>query len=280
MERSAGCRRRPATCGCASTWTGWTGPWSRPRTTFRVLSAAPTVRLIDPPTRAVVGEPVRVPFEVTTRARRGGQGLDPLRHRVHAALPDPRRDRRRRVDPRDGGPGGSADHRARTAGADRQQEAALRRRAQPGGASSSDGDASSSVPDVVTVGIPSEFAFSADGCRVAVARIEGPGERSASGGSPAPRAERRSPGRRRARAPIVLTVIARGRRPTRPRRPIVLSVGGTSVMAEEPGSSRGNRQWQRHLLGRGRGVRSSGWSSTAWVRSSRCSSRWSGSGSA
>ena len=58
------------------------------------------------------------------RRRRVGHGLDPLRHRVLAALPDPRRHRRRRVDSEGAGPGGAPDSRPRTPGPDREREAA------------------------------------------------------------------------------------------------------------------------------------------------------------
>src|SRR6185369_17033048 len=51
-------------------------------TSFRVLSPPPTVRLLSPPTHAVVGQPVRVSFEVTNALResvevstRGGEEL-------------------------------------------------------------------------------------------------------------------------------------------------------------------------------------------------------------
>ena len=52
--------------------TGLDGTDVSDSATFRVLSAPPTVRLIDAPTRAVVGRPVRVSFKVTRRASTSG----------------------------------------------------------------------------------------------------------------------------------------------------------------------------------------------------------------
>ncbi|MCW2764580.1 MAG: hypothetical protein JWO11_539 [Nocardioides sp.] len=141
---------------------------------FRVLSVPPTIRLIDAPTRAVVGRPVRVSFRVTN----GIDGWAKVSTRSGIVLT-------RRYLIRDGrgvlgwtprapGPavllirarghqGQTATEALRIAVAPRPEAATppiltlLR------------------VPDVATVGRASDFAFRADGCRVAVARIEGPG---------------------------------------------------------------------------------------------------------
>jgi uncharacterized protein len=59
-------------------------------TSFRVLNPAPTVRLLSAPTRAVVGRPVRVSFEVTNALResavvatRGGEDVERT-YRIHS----------------------------------------------------------------------------------------------------------------------------------------------------------------------------------------------------
>jgi uncharacterized protein len=144
-------------------------------TAFRVLSPPPTLRLTGAPTRAVVGRPVRFSFEAT--------------HALNASVEVSTRGGivfTRRYLIRDGT--GFVEWTPRTAG-----PAVLRIRAhghqgqtaretlriavapRPEAASPPTVTLLQ-VPDAATVGRASEFAFRADGCRAALARIEGPGD--------------------------------------------------------------------------------------------------------
>jgi uncharacterized membrane protein (UPF0182 family) len=144
------------------------------RTTFSVLSAPPTVRLIDPPTKAVVGEPLVIPFQVT-------HALDAVaRVSTLSGI-----EFRRRYLIRDGT--ALVEWTPKTAGkaellitVNGGQGQMASKKLQFDVAPSPEEPVPPTVtlddvPDVVTVGIASEFSFSADGCRVAVARIRGPG---------------------------------------------------------------------------------------------------------
>ena len=144
-------------------------------TTFSVLSAPPTIRLVDAPTTAVVGEPVRVRFEVTNA----------LDARAKVSTPSGVEfDRRYLI--RDGPavvewtPQAPGEAVLVIATLGRQGQIASERLrfdvAPTPEAPPPPTVTLLEVPDELTVGAASRFAFAADGCQVAVARIEGPGD--------------------------------------------------------------------------------------------------------
>jgi excisionase family DNA binding protein len=142
-------------------------------TAFRVLSAPPAIRLIDKPTRAVVGRPVRVSFKV----RNGVDAVATISTRSGIVFA-------RRYLIRDGtgvvewtprAPGSAVlllragGHQGQVA-SKRLRITVVRRPETPPPPTVT----LLLVPDEVAVGRASDFAFRADDCRVAVARIEGP----------------------------------------------------------------------------------------------------------
>ena len=145
------------------------------RAAFRVLSAAPTLRLIDPPTRAVAGRPVRVSFRVTHAVDELARvstrsGIVLARHYlirdgvgVLTWTPSTTGSAVLLIRVR-GHQGQVANRSVRIAVAPRHPTAAPPTVTLV------------QVPDVATVGRASQFAFRADGCTEVVARIEGPGE--------------------------------------------------------------------------------------------------------
>jgi uncharacterized membrane protein (UPF0182 family) len=204
---------------------GLDGTGASDSTTFRVLSAAPTVRLVDPPTQAVVGEPVLVPFEVAN-------ALDSVA-RV-STLSGIEFTRRYLI--RDGT--AVVEWTPETAGAavllitvhGRQEQTASKKVVFDVAPSPEEPPpptvALVEVPDVVTVGVPSEFAFSADGCRVAAARIEGPDNELRVWKFPCPASRATFTWAPPAAGDYVLTVVARGSG--------VASQTAIVVSAEEP----------------------------------------------
>ena len=155
--------------------TGLDGTVTSDSVAFRVLSAAPTVRMIDRPTRAVVGEPLLVKFEVrhaldATAKVSTVSGVEFTRRYVI-------RDGTAVVEWTPEAPGEAV----LLVTAHGRQGQIVQKRARIDVAPSPETRPPPTVailqlPEELTVGVPSEFAFSADGCREAVARIEGPGD--------------------------------------------------------------------------------------------------------
>lgn len=145
------------------------------RTTFSVLSAPPTIRVVDAPTTAVVGEPVRVRFEVTHALS--------ARAKVSTSS-GVEFDRRFLI--RDGPavvewtPQSAGEAVLVIASRGRQGQIAsekLRFDVAPTPEAPPPPTVNLlEMPDELIVGTTSQFAFAADGCAVAVARIEGPGD--------------------------------------------------------------------------------------------------------
>jgi uncharacterized membrane protein (UPF0182 family) len=176
---------------------------------FDVLGPPPTIRLIDPPSRAVVGRPVQVSFKVTNGIDGWAKvstrsGIEFTRHYLiqdgTAVV---------KWTPESAGPAvllvRARGHQSQTV--TKSLRIAVASRPEP---ASPPTVTLLQVPDVVTVGHVSDFAFRADGCREAVARIEGPEENVRVWRFPCParRAEfawtPTSPGR------YLLTITARG----------------------------------------------------------------------
>ena len=143
-------------------------------TTFRVLNAPPTIRLIDAPTRAVVGRPVRVSFKVSERRRRAGHQVSTRSGIVFS----------RRYLIRDGtgvvkwtpkSPGSAVllirarGHQGQTASASLRLDG----RTPPRRRHASDRDPAPGAGDARRSDARRPFAFRADGLPTAVARIEG-----------------------------------------------------------------------------------------------------------
>jgi uncharacterized membrane protein (UPF0182 family) len=155
--------------------TGLDGTRVADSSTFRVLSAPPTVRLIEAPHRAVVGQPVRVSFRVTNALHESAK----VSTRAGVVFI-------RRYLIRDGT--GVLEWTPRAAGSavllirargqqDQTASKALRLivAARPEAPTPPTVKLLQVPPEAATVGRPSELAFRADGCRVALARIEDPG---------------------------------------------------------------------------------------------------------
>ena len=155
--------------------TGLDGTVASDSVAFRVLSAAPRVRVIDKPTRAVVGEPLLVSFEVRNALDATAKvstlsGVEFVRRYVI-------RDGSALVEWTPEAPGEAV----LLITAHGRQGQIVQKRVRIEVVPSPEVPPPPTVailqlPEELTVGVPSEFAFSADGCREAVARIEGPGD--------------------------------------------------------------------------------------------------------
>ncbi|MGD9960151.1 UPF0182 family protein [Nocardioides sp.] len=175
---------------------------------FRVLGPAPRVRFVDPAKQGVVGRPVRVDFAV----RNAVDATATISTRAGIVLT-------RRYELADG-PGvvvwtpdasGPAVLTIRVRGT--QDQVTTKRlviQVEPVDSVTPPTVALVRVPPTFTEGEPASFAFQADGCQSALARIRGPGEEVRVWRFPCPAAPGRFSWTPTAAGPIVLTILARG----------------------------------------------------------------------
>ena len=189
--------------------TGLDGTDVSDSATFRVLNAPPTIRLIDAPTRAVVGRPVRVSFKVSggvdervaistrsgivfSRAFLIRDGIGDVKWTPTSS--------------------GWADLLIRAHGHQGQTaSASLRLTVEPRPPAVTPPTVTLlKVPEHATVGRASTVRFRASDCDEALARIEAPGEETRIWRFPCPAPRARSPGRRPAPAATCSSAIAHG----------------------------------------------------------------------
>ena len=144
------------------------------RSGFIVLSRPPAIKFLRTPHRAVVGEPVRIPF----RVQRGRHAVVEVSTRAGIVFTRRYvlRDHRGVVDwtPETSG---LAVVRLRAQGRQGQTvTASLRLRVHQHAVTTSPTVSVLTVPEELSVGVPATFTLTADGCRVAVVRIRGPGD--------------------------------------------------------------------------------------------------------
>ncbi len=166
--------RRPGRVRFRVTVIGLDGTRTSDATGFRVLSRPPAVRIVRVPRQVVVGEPVRVPFRVD-RGRRALAQVSTRTGIVFARL-YLLRGHTGVVQWTPEAPGAAVLRIRARGGQGQTVSTSLRLRVRPQVSSTPPSVTLVQVPDHLTAGEPATFVLQADGCRVVLGRISGPGE--------------------------------------------------------------------------------------------------------